>query len=619
MATGAVNRLSSDLLQGQQFIASAMPAQMMSAMPSAGLAAIPGMPQTFGQEVSAAFGISRPPVGVFHSQFQAVARQRLQERVQMGAAEAIGTVAVTGGSMLAGAAIGTMIAPGVGTVAGLALGIMGDVALRPVMEGVEQRMADRARIQQTFGFNKFNDDNRMVMSDFMRQRFTKSIFSAEEFNTVLPAATRAGFFRGVGRGDVGGFKQRFAQAEEALQEDMFALQVTGPEGMLEAAETRRAFTRMGVTDQKAIGRHFRNARVIAQDMSELGEFTTAREVVQQQAEAGSAALQMGMASRHGMETFTRQASMVNRLRAQAQLSDDDLSLMGGGTGEAANRLTQTLMATQRHPIFRASALAFGDVSATGAVSVNRAAMEGGGTFGAMAERLGQQLGTESGGTTRMMTLMANQGKIQGDMMANQGEMLRGMTDDILRQANLEVTDGTRQFVMQKVFGVGEPESRALAAGLPMEKADQARLEKDSNQFDKEVKGAIQQQQTGIARGFEEFKRSVVETLSKPLDSMSNSIAKQLVPSMDKAVEHLGTLAERTGGARFSSRSPISAGPIDFSGSDGKWMVPADPMSMQGFRAVTESRKFPAPLSLVPVSAPRLGMLGGERSRESMAG
>jgi hypothetical protein len=573
------------------------------------------MPQTFGQEVRGALGLERPPVGVFGSQFQATSRQRLQERAQSGAAEGLSTLGTTAASM----AIGTMIGGPVGTVVGLGLGIMGDVAMRPVIEGVEQRMSDRARIQQTFGFNKFNDDNRMVMSDFMRQRFTKSIFSPEEFNSVIPAGTRAGFFKGVGRNDVAGFKKRFAQAEESLQEDMYALQVTGPEGMMEAAETRRQFTRMGVTDQKAIGRHFQNARVIAQDMSELGEFSTAREVVQQQAEAGSAALQMGMASRHGMETFTRQASMVNRMRAQGQLSDDDLALMGGGTGEAANRLTQTLMATQRHPVFRAAGLAFGEVSATGAVSVNRAAMEGGGTFGAISERLGQSLGTESGGTTKMMTLMANQGKIQGDMMANQGEMLRGMTDDILRQANLEVTDGTRQFVMQKVFGVTEPESRALAAGLPMEKADQARLEKDANQFDREVKGTIKESQTGLAAGFESFKRGLVESLSKPLDTMSNDIAKRLVPSMDKAVEHLGTLAERTGGTSLSSRSPISAGPIDFSGSDGSWMVPPDPMSMQGFRSVSESRRFPMALALAPVSAPRVGMLGVERPRESMAG
>lgn len=619
IAAGAVNRLSSDLMQGQQFIAAALPSQMMSMVPpiGGGLADVPGMPQTFMQEVRAGFGIERPPVGVFPSQFQQIGRQRLQERIAMGTAEGISTLGITAGSM----AIGAMVGGPAGAVVGLGVGMLGDVAMRPVIDAVHQRMTDRAQIQNIFGFNKFSDDNRMVMTDFMRQRFTKSIFSPEEFNTVMPAAARAGFFRGVGRNDVAGFRGRFAEAEQTLAEDMYSLQVTGPEGIMAAAEARRGLGRMGVTDQRAISRHFRQARVISQDMAELGEFADPQEVIQQQVAAGSTAMQFGLSARSGMETFSRQASMVNRLRAQGQMSDDDLAALGGGTAEAANRLTSSLMASQRHPVFRAAALAFGDMSG-GIVGVNRAAMESGGmSFASMTERLSQQLGTGAGGTTKMMTLMANQGKIQSDMMANQGQMLRGMTDDILRQANMEVTDGTRQFMMQRVFGVGEAESRVLAAGLPMEKADEQRLQKDANQFDREVKGAIQQQQTGVAHGFEEFTRDLKETLAKPLDHISNDIARKLVPSIDKAVEHLDSLDRRTGGTRIGSHSPLTVGPIDFTGSDGSWMVPADPMSMHGFRAVRDSRMFPAPMVSMQAAAPKVAMLPrmSNPMKESMAG
>src|SRR3990172_6097449 len=80
----ATSRLSSDLLMGQQLIASAVPAQFMAMGPigiaGTTLANVPGMPQTMGQEIMAAVGITRPPVGVFPSQFAALARPRLGER-----------------------------------------------------------------------------------------------------------------------------------------------------------------------------------------------------------------------------------------------------------------------------------------------------------------------------------------------------------------------------------------------------------------------------------------------------------------------------------------------------------------------------------------------------------
>jgi hypothetical protein len=625
MAGGAVNRLSSDIMQGQQMIASSLPAQMMSAVPAMGigstpLANVPGMPQSFMQEAMAMAGLQRPPVGVFGSQQQMVARTRMQERITVGVSEGVSSavgMSVFGGL---GAAVGSAFSP-VGTILGSIAGTMlGDTVLAPITQGVERRIQDRAQVQQLFGFNKFSEDQRMAVTDFMGQRLSKSLFSPEDFNSVLPAAAKAGFFKGMGKGDVAGFGSRFAAAEQTLMEDMYALQVTGPEGMMVSADARQGFSRLGVSDQRTISRHFKSARVIAQDMADIGEYADPQEVMQAQVAAGSTAMQFGISAKAGMNTFNRQAAMVTNLRSSGNLSDDDFASLGGSTTEVAGRLTSSLMASQRHPVFRAAAMAFGDMSG-GVVGINRAAMEAGGmSFASMTERLSQQLGTGSGGTTRMMTLMANQGKIQGDMMANQGQMLRGMTDDILRQANLEVTDGTRQFVMQKVFGVAENESRALVSGLPMEKADQARQDKDIAKFDSDVKDALKSQEGSAGRVLGEMGRDLKETFAKPLDKFSDLIAKIFIPSIDKAVERLGSIGERTGTLQ-SSRSPISSGSIDFSGNDGTWMVPADPASMQGFRAVSESRRFPAPLSLSPVSAPMLGTLPGMsgRSRESMAG
>lgn len=626
VVSGAFNRMSSDLMQGQQFISSAIPSQTLAMAPNMGMGAtplgsIPGMPQTFMQDVFASMGLSRPPIGVFDSQHKAVARAQLQERLGVG----LTATATTAASMLtfgaAGAAIGSAILPGIGTIVGAIGGaILGDTVLAPINDGVQRRMQDRAQIQQLFGFNKFNDDERMNIANFMGQSRVKSIFSPDEFNSILPAAAKAGMFKGLARGDTAGFQSRFAQAEQTFAEDMYTLQLSGPEGFEQAASMRRGFARMGVTDQRAISRHFSQARVITQDMAEMGEFADPQEVIQAQVAAGSTAMQFGLSARSGMETFSRQAAMTNRLRASGKLSDDDFAQMGGTTGDVSNRLTTSLMASQRHPVFRAAAMAFGDVSG-GIVGINRSAMEAGGmSFASMTAKLAQNLGTGMDGTTKMMTLMANEGKLKSDMMANQGQMLRGMTDDILKQTGIEATDGTRQFVMQKMFGVGESESRALVAGLPMEKADKARLETESAQFDREVKGAITEQGKGPGKWFDEVTRGIKEGIASPLDRLTHSISTTLVPSIDKAVERLGPIEERVGTA-YRSNSPISVGPIDFRGNDGKWMVPPDPMSLQGFRAVEESRRFPAPLSLVPTHAPKVGLLPGmsRSSSESMAG
>lgn len=580
VAAGAVNRISSDLMAGQQLLSSSVMAQ--SAIPTFGaastnLANVPGMPQSFMSEVMSSIGLTRGPLGVFPSQFQAMGRERLQERVQM-AATGVATGAAAMGTSMIGGAIGQALIPipvlgaVVGQVAG---GIIGDHLMAPVVDNVQEHMMGRARIQQIFGFNKFDSDQRTNLSNFMSQQFAKSIFSPDEFNAVLPSAVKAGFFRGVGRGDVSGFKGAFTAAEQAIQSDMFSLQLTGPEGIEIAGELRRGFRRMGVGDPNRVGRMFSRARVLAQDMMELGEFVDPTEIIHQQQQMGSAALQMGASPQRAMELFSNQASMVNRMVATKQMTDEDLALLGGTPGEAAQRLTMGLMSTQRQPIFRAMAMAFGQVdAASGRAGISQAGLEamsaGRMNFGALSERLTQQFGTGQNGTTKALTLLANQQKLGSDMMVDQGQMMRSMTDDILRQANLEVTDGTRQFIMQRVFGQGEAESRALAHGLPMEKADRERLEKDTQRFDKEVKGALQTANTGVARDVQLFVRELKDTLGEPLNKMSVSISERIAPSLNKAVEHLESLDRRVGGTMgpelSTGRVPVMTGFGNFGGS-----------------------------------------------------
>jgi hypothetical protein len=607
---GAANRLSSDLMMGQQALSGAFSAQM--AMPSMGvasttLAGVPGMPQTFGQEMSAVMGLSRAPVGIFPSQFQAVAMQRLNERAQNAASGAITGVASVGFGLV-GAGIGSLAGP-IGTVVGgLAGSLLGDTLLAPVTEAAQQRMQGRAQIQQIFGWNTFNDEQRSAMSGFMAQRSVKSLFSPEEFNSVLPAAVKGGFMKGVGRGDVAGFQKQLGIAEQAIQESMFTMQLTGAEGVQAAGELFRGFRRLGAADPAVAGRMMRESRVLAQQMTELGEFIDPMEVDRMKMEMGAIGAQMGVSPQAMMDTFSTQAATVNAQMKAGTLNSEDIALLGGSPTEAATRLTTTLAATQRQPIFKAMALAFGQVDPlTGKAGISAASLEQMGSgrmsFGAMAERMSQQLGTGSGGTTKMLTLMANQGKLQGDMMQQQGQMLRGMTDDILKQANMEATDGTRQFIMQRVFGVGEAESRALVSGAPMESAERKRLEVEGQKVDQEVKSAITTAQTGVAREFDVFVRGIKDALGKPLDDISHAISNKLAPPLQSSMEHLSNIEQRLGATGMRSNSPISVGPIDFRGNDGSWMHPSDPGMTQGFRAVSDSRRYP--VAMVSMQAQRL--------------
>jgi hypothetical protein len=229
------------------------------------------------------------------------------------------------------------------------------------------------------------------------------------------------------------------------------------------------------------------------------------------------------------------------------------------------------------------------------------------SFASMAERLAQQSGTTEGGTTRMLTLLANQQKLSSDQMVNQGQLVRGLTDDILRQANLEVTDGTRQFIMQRVFGVGEAESRALASGIPMSEADKKRLAEGADRLQGEIKGAIEDQRGGALRGITEWWRGAKDFIGGKFDDVTRAISEGMVPPLQTTIpDRLENIEQRLSGMR--SNSPITVGPIDFSENKGDWMHPRDPNSYQGFRSVMGSRQFPKPAISQQLEAPMMPIM-----------
>lgn len=625
VAGGAMNQISSDIMTGQQMIAAAVPAQMMPPVGIAHttLANVPGMPQTLGQEVTALLGLNRAPVGVFPQQFQAVAQQRLQERFQQAAVGAGAATASGAASFLAwgpAAAMGARLFPGAPSLlgmnlAGLGLGLAGafgasmlaEAAIAPLIENVQERMMGRSQIQQVFGWNQFNSDQRAVMGNEMRQVFAKSLFSPDEFNQVLPAATMGGFFRGVKRGDTMGFANSFRAAENFFTEAQFSLGLSGPEGIRMAGELSRGFRRAGVGDPRAVSRMFNQARALGQQMLEMGEFVDPTEITQQTLQMGQAALQFGLSPQRAMDMFSGQLAMTNRMIANRELSEDDVALLGGSPMEAAQRMTMSLMGTQRQPIFKAMALAFGQTDAMNrGASVNQAALESIGagrmSFSALTERLSQMTGSGVGGTTRLMTLMANQQKLQGDMMATHGQSLRGLTDDLLKTANMEVTDGTRMFMMQNVFGVGEAESRALVRGLPSEAADRKELERSTLRVDREVKDAVSTMKDSTVQKFDELLRGLKETLGKPLDDISRSIAESVAPPLQSRIpDYLESIDRKMDAFPMRSNSPISVGPVRFSDSHTPWMTAPDPMTLAGFRSVMESRKYP--MAILPMAQP----------------
>ena len=621
IAGGATNRISSDLMMGHQTILAAMPAQLAPSLPRMGIASttlanVPGMPQTFGQEFMAATGISRAPMGVFPGQFQEVAEQRLRERMQMGTmgvatgvlAAGMGWAGGAAGGAAMGAMFGTALGP-VGTIAGAIGGaILADTVMAPFTGEMEARMMDRARTMQIFGFNQFRSDERAAIADFSRQRHITTLFSDEQFNNIMPAMALAGFTRGIGRGDVGAFQERFAQAEQFFMEASF---ITGIQDPIQNARMARGFRRAGIRDIGEVGGMMRQARELSREMTELGDFVDPATLIEQQLAVGQAGMQLGMSPQRMMETFNTQAAMMNRITSQGQISDTDLALLGGTPGEAAQRLTMSLARTQRHPVMRAMALAFGEVGPGGRAQMNQEAMtqmaSGRMSFASLAERLAQQTATGEGGTTKMLTLLANQQKLSGDQMVNQGQLLKGLTDDILMQANLEVTDGTRQFIMQRVFGVGEAESRALAAGLPMEEADKKRLAEGADRLQGEIKGAIDDQRGGALRGITEWWRSAKDTIGGFFDEQTRKLSEALLPPLQTTIpDRLESIEQRLSGMRSSS--PITVGPIDFSENHGDWMHPRDPNTYQGFRAVTDSRHFPKPAISQQLESPMIPVL-----------
>lgn len=603
LAGRAGNQISSDLALGQQLLSASIPAQML-ALPPGGIATTtlgqipmigqaPGAPQPgLIQDILAATGATRAPTGVFPAQFQAAGQMRLQERLQAG----IGGVAQAGAG-LAGAAVGQALIPIpiVGAVAGY---VLGETLFAPFVSAAQERVADRARISQLFGFNTFNSDQRAVAADFMRQRAVKSIMSSDEFNTVLPAAMMGGFFAGVRRGDVEGFQGAFARAEEFFAENALVLGVTGPEGIMQQGEILRGLRRGGVRDLATQQGMLLQSRVLSQQMRAMGTFVSPMEVMQQQMAVGQGALQFGIAPRRAMEVFRNQAAITNQMVATQAISADDLALLGGTPGEAAQRMTMALMQTQRQPMFRAMALAFGSVDpVTGRAEVSGDALEqmaeGRVSFSALSERMVQQMGTGRAGTTRMMTLMANEDKLRSDMLVSQRGMLMGLTDEFLRQGNMEVTTGTRQFILQRVFGMGEPESRALVAGQPLKDAALQQLRKDEQKLQADVAHAIETQKGSLSHKLDVLTGTIKDFIGGKLDDIARPISETIAPALEGVPDKLDNINKTIQGLGGLRRgSPIEAGALMSTPGADQWMHPGDPNMSPIFRAVTESRAFP---------------------------
>lgn len=597
IVSGASNRLTSDLMQGQQFVAAALPSQFMMAPQGAAqstLAQLPGMPQSFGQEIMAATGITRAPVGVFPSQFQAVAAQRINERLQMGAtAVAAGGVSMAAG--MVGAAIGQAVIPipfvG-GFVGGLAGQMLGDTAMAPVINTVQEHMMERARVSQIFGFNKFSHDQQVGLAGWMRQQTVKSIMSPDEFNNVLPAAVRGGFFQGVGRGDSAGARHAFSAAREAIGEAMFSLQLSGAEGVTEAGRQFGGMNLLGARGQDA-SRMFMRSQVLARDMAELGQFVDPLQVQQQTMEVGQMGAAAGIAPGAAMETFGVQAYGINRmlLPSNRKMSEADLAIMGGTSAAAAERMTGALIQSQRMPVGRMLAMAFTSVDKSGKIVADRAALDqmAAGKMNAsdMAQRIAEKL-DGPGGLEKMAQLIANPQQANAALLPEQAMLMKQFSASMAQESGLGKE--FQQIAMQKLFGADEATSRTLMADAPMDAADRKRLEKDTQKMSLDVKEAQRVAGTGLAHELGTEIRSTKELLGGYLDKMTRYFSDAIGPDIKASRAHLESMEHRLRGTEVTGRakSPISMGSIDFSHSDGKWMIPADPTSFQGFRAVSDS-------------------------------
>jgi hypothetical protein len=431
-------------------------------------------------------------------------------------------------------------------------------------------------------------------------------------------------FAGMKKGDVAGFKERFNEAQAFFSEAQFATQGDGSaDSNMRIGALSRGMHGMGIRGRAGMMSMFEQSNVLGIEQQRLGEDVTVTSNIERALEVGQVAAQMGMAPAKAAQQFMNTAAMTNRMVANKTMSADEMALLGGTSGEAAQRLTMSVMATQRQPVFRAMALAFADSSGTG---IDHAAIEaiGAGNIGysGLADRLSQQLGGE-GGAGKFLASLGNKEKLQGDMMKHSGAMLLGMTKDLMSNLDVEeeFREGAEMLVMQRAFGASEAESRALVRGLPMEKADQERLAKETVALDRDIKGAQEVAKTGVAREITEFTRSLKETIGKPLDDILKWISDGLIPPVQEVRDSVKSMNERIGAMRGASRSPISMGSIDFSGNDGRWMTPADPAESYGFRMVSESRKYPAAMISARVTPPEIGFAMPRLTnlRETVAG
>lgn len=637
IAGGATNQVVNDLSMATGTMMGAMGTVRSAFLPvgTAGATFMPnqpGMPQTFTQEViqSGILGnVVTPRVGVMGRQAEFVARERLRDRLQTGFASAQGFLAGDIGGGLLGTGLGFMLGGPAGAfVGGIAGSLLGSTLMEPVMSSIENRQQSRAQIMDTFGFNFMSHQQRMDLSDRLAFQSAQSIFSADEFQRILPGAAQAGFFRGIGRGPNAASQigVRMQEAEQFVARNMFALGVTGEAGMNQAFELTGQLRRMGMNISTAEGRaraerQFQMSNVVARSLRRAtGEVISSSDLMRASMFVGSQARTLGLSPARASEAFLQENLAINEAIERGALGTEDLALIGESPIEAAQNMTMTLAGTQRHPLMRALTFAAARQGPGGEVSIDPtmvSQMTGTGAFEAAQARL-MDMTSGREGVNRMFALMANQNQLRSQMLQNHGEMLMGTVDEMLRQGGIEMNANNRMLIMQNVFGIDEAQSRALVKTSGLRQSAQERAEEDRGKLDRDISKAITDKQESTIQSISSGLAGIRESFASVMDEQTNFFASKIVPPLEGTNDRLDRLIRATEGGTMTSRSPISVGPINFTG-ESHFGPPPDPTNNQIFNSVkTSMDMMPKPVLsrqeepvIMPIS--RRQVFGGSES------